>query len=302
MADNTIINCDAQGNIFTGVTNCGVFDTGDYFGTFISKKGTKVPNDTTFLAKFKEEVQKNNIIPFKGYDYRNAHEENQMATSSIGNMQLQRLGKPMLEFDVVGSVCEMKQLSKVNNLSSNWDVWVLYENALICATASDGKFTGFDLNVLTAESTKLKQGADLQMKTLKAQLRSSTQWNEGMTLIPLTTELAELKELAGIVSVNIAITITNGTTLDVTVTDACTGNGIDGLTTLLNFQLTGVQTSATAIDAIVANGEGNYTFTLDPTLVATDTVGVKLATAGFQSVLIDGVYYGGSSNIATYTP
>ena len=69
MADNTIINCDAQGNIFTGVTNCGVFDTGDYFGTFISKKGTKAPNDTAFLAKFKEEVQKNNIIPNGNFQY-----------------------------------------------------------------------------------------------------------------------------------------------------------------------------------------------------------------------------------------
>jgi hypothetical protein len=138
MADNTIINCDVQGNIFTGVTNCGVFDTGDYFGTFISKKGTKVPNDTTFLTKFKEEVQKNNIIPFKGYDYRNAHEENQMATSSIGNMQLQRLGKPMLEFDVVGSVCEMKQLSKVNNISSNW--------ANITLTADTSRNLSFYLN------------------------------------------------------------------------------------------------------------------------------------------------------------
>lgn len=299
MADNRIINCDAQGNIFTGVSNCGNFDTGDYFGTFISKKGTKVPNDTTFLTKFKEEVQKNNIIPFKGYDYRNAHEENQMTTSSIGNMQLQRLGKPMLEFDVTGSVCEMKALSKVNNVSSNWDVWVLYEKALVCATTSDNKFVGFDLNVLSAETTKLKQGADLQMKTLKAQLRSSTQWNEGMTLVPITESLTELKELSGIVNVNIAITITNGTTLDVTITDGCTGNGIDGLTTLANFQVLGTQATATDIDAIVSNGDGNYTFTLDPTLVTNDTIGVKLATTGFQSVLIDGVYYGGSSNIET---
>jgi hypothetical protein len=299
MADNTIINCSTQGNIFIGVTECGSFNTGDYYGTLISRKGTKIPNDTTFLTKLKEAVQKNLIIPFKGYDYRNNHEENQVNTSSIGNMQLQRLGKPMFEVDLTSSICEMKAISKVNNTSDRWDFWLVYENAIVCATASDGSFVGFDCNMIQLESTKLKQGSDLQMKTMKAQLKSSTQYNEGMTLIPITEALAEVKELAGIVEVGISVTITNGTTLAVKVVDKCSGNGIEGLTTIANFQVLGTQATATDIDAIVSVGDGVYTFTLDPTLVSGDTIGIKLATSTTESVLIDGVYYGGSSELKT---
>jgi len=169
MADNTIINCSAQGNIFIGVSECGAYNTGDYFGTFVTKKGTTVPNDTTFLAKLKEAVQKNNLLPFKGYDYRNAHEDNVINTSSIGNMQLVRLGKPMFELDITSSLCEMKNISKINNTSGNWDIWMVFENAIVCATTASGDFIGFDLNVLHAETTKTKQGSELQMKTLKAQ-------------------------------------------------------------------------------------------------------------------------------------
>lgn len=299
MADNTIINCNAQGNIFTGVSECGAYSTGDYLGTFITKKGTTIPNDTTFLAKLKEAVQKNNLLPFKGYDYRNAHEDNVINTSSIGKMQLVRLGKPMFEVDLTTSICEMKAVSKINNSSSNWDFWLLFENAIVCATTASGAFTGFDANVIHLESTKLKQGSDLQMKTMKAQLNSSTQYNEGMTLIPITDALAEVKELTGIIGVNIAVVITNATTLDVTVTDACSGNGLDGFTDEANWQLLGVQATPSSVTAIVSNGDGNYTFTVT-TLVTGDTIGLKLAETGFQSVLLDGEYYGGSSTLGEF--
>jgi hypothetical protein len=296
--DNTIINCDAQGNVFNGVSQCGTFNTGDYFGNFITKKGTTIPNDATFLAKLKEALQKNNLLPFKGYDYRQSHEENQINTSSIGNIKLQRLGKPMFEVDLTTSICEMKAVSKINNTSDQWDFWLVYENAIVCAKTSTGGFIGFDANVIHLESTKLKQGSDLQMKTMKAQLSSSTQYNEGMTLIPLTEALSEVKELTGIIGVNIDFTITNATTLDVNVTDACSGNGIDGFTTLVNWQLLGKQVTPSEITAIVGNGNGNYTFTVD-TLVTNDTIGLKLATVGFQSVLLSGDYYGGSSVLVT---
>lgn len=71
MADLTIINCNDQGQIFTGVTECGNYNTGDYVGSYVSKKGTSVPNNDTFLAQLKEAIKKNNLIPFAGYDYRN---------------------------------------------------------------------------------------------------------------------------------------------------------------------------------------------------------------------------------------
>lgn len=299
MADNTIINCNAQGNIFTGVSECGAYSTGDYLGTFITKKGTTIPNDTTFLAKLKEAVQKNNLLPFKGYDYRNAHEDNVINTSSIGNMQLVRLGKPMFEVDLTTSICEMKAVSKINNTSGNWDFWLLFENAIVCATTSTGSFTGFDANVIHLESTKLKQGSDLQMKTMKAQLHSSTQYNEGMTLIPITEAIAEVKELNGIIGVRIEVSVTNATTLDVNVFDGCSGNGIDGFTDEANWQLLGVQATPSSVTAIVSNGNGNYTFTVD-TLVTNDTVGLQLAETGFQSVLLDGDYYGGSSTLGEF--
>jgi len=296
MADNTIINCNAQGNIFIGVSACGAYNTGDYFGTFVTKKGTTIPNDTTFLQKLKDAVQENNLLPFKGYDYRNAHEDNVINTSSIGNMQLVRLGKPMFELDITSSLCEMKNISKINNTSSNWDIWMVFENAIVCATTASGAFIGFDLNLLHAETTKTKQGSELQMKTLKAQLRSSTQYNEGMTLIPITSALAEVKELVGIIGVNIVFTVTNATTLDVTVTDACSGNGIDSFTDEAYWQTLGTQATPSSVSAVVSNGDGNYTFTVG-TLVDNDTIGLKLAETLFESVLVDGDYYGGSTSL-----
>jgi hypothetical protein len=298
MADNTIINCSAQGNIFTGVSECGAYNTGDYFGTFVTKKGTTIPNDTTFLAKLKEAVQANNLLPFKGYDYRNAHEDNVINTSSIGNMQLVRLGKPMFEIDLTSSICEMKAVSKINNSSDRWDLWNVYENAIVCATNADGDFVGFDCNLVHLETTKLKQGADLQMKTMKAQLRSSTQYNEGMTLIPITTALAEVKELTGIIGLKIAVSVTNATTLAVTITDACSGNGVAGFTDDADWTLLGTQATPSSISAVVDNGNGSYTVTVG-TLADNDTVGIKIAETGFESVLLDGSYYGGSSELVT---
>jgi hypothetical protein len=297
MADLTIINCNDQGQIFTGVTECGNYNTGDYVGSYVSKKGTSVPNGSTFLAQLKEAIKKNNLIPFAGYDYRNNHEENQVNTSSIGNMKLQRLGKPMFEIDITSSICEAKAISKINNTSNNWDLWHVFENAIICATAPNGNFVGFDLNVLHAESTKLKQGADLQMKTLKAQLRSSTQYNEGMTLIPITDALAEVKELKGIIEAKIVIAFVSTAQITLTVTDSCSGNPIEGLTATANWTILG--TNTTAIDGISALGNGVYTVDLDPSLADGNTFGLKLAESGFESVVIDGNFYGGSSNILT---
>jgi len=299
MADLTIINCNAQGQIFTGLTECGNYNTGDYVGSYVSKKGTTIPNDDTFLVKLKEAIQKNNLIPLDGYDYRNNHEENQINTSSIGNMQLQRLGKPMFEIDITSSICEAKAISKINNSSNNWDLWHVFENAIICATAPNGNFVGFDLNVLHAESTKLKQGADLQMKTLKAQLRSSTQYNEGMTLIPITDALAEVKELKGIIEAKVSIVINSLNTLSVTVTDTCSGNPIEGLTATANWTILGTQTTPSTIDSITANSNGNYTIALNDNLISTDTIGLKLAESGFESVEVDGSFYGGSSSLLT---
>jgi len=297
MADLTIINCNDQGQIFTGVTECGNYNTGDYVGSYVSKKGTSVPNNDTFLAQLKEAIKKNNLIPFAGYDYRNNHEENQVNTSSIGNMQLQRLGKPMFEIDITASICEAKAISKINNTSNNWDLWHVFENAIICATAPNGNFVGFDLNVLHAESTKLKQGADLQMKTLKAQLRSSTQYNEGMTLIPITDALAEVKELKGIIEAKIVLTLVSLSQFTAIVTDSCSGNPIEGLTSTSSWGVLGINTSS--IDAITANGNGSYTIDLVAPTVDGNTFGVKIAESGFESVEIDGAFYGGSSNILT---
>ena len=300
MADNTIINCAQSGSIFTGVSACSKFDTGDIRGIFASRKGTNLVNDTTFATKFIEEFRKNKILYFSAYEYDQPHEENQFNTSSLGNMLLQRLGKPMLQVDVAfASVCEAKEISKINNSSTDWDIWLVYENAIVCATKSNGNFIGFDANSMTAESTKLKQGSNYAVKQVKAQLKSSTQYNEGMTLIPFTDALAELKELTGIIRVKIDVAITDGTHLDVTITDACSGNGIEGLTTSSNFQVLGVQASATTISTIVSNGDGNYTFTITPTLVNADTIGLKLATSGFECVTIDGAYYGGASELQT---
>jgi len=300
MADNTVINCSAQGSIFTGVSACGAYNTGDYFGTFITKKGTVIPNDATFLAKLKEAVQANNLLPFKGYDYRNAHEDNVINTSSIGNMQLVRLGKPMFEVDLTSSICEMKAVSKINNSSDRWDFWNVYENAIVCATNADGNFIGFDCNVVHLESTKLKQGSDLQMKTMKAQLRSSTQYNEGMTLIPITPALAEVKELVGIIGLKIVVEVDSATSLTVTITDACSGNGVAGLTDDAVWNVLGTQATPSSVSAVVDNTDGTYTVTVG-TLVNNDTIGIKIAESGFESTLLDGLYYGGSSDLITVT-
>ena len=301
MADLTIINCDAQGRIFNGASSCGNYGTGDFLGCFLSRKGTTIANNSaTFLANFKTEIQKNNILPLSAYDYRNTHEDNQTTTSSIGNMQLNRLGKPAFEFDFTFSICEMKAISKINNSSQDWDLWLIYENAIVCATTSTGALTGFDLNVVHTEASKLKQGSELQIKMLKTQLHSATEYNEGMTLVPITPELVELKSLKGIVGVNVTVTPVSGTSLTVNVTDGCTGNGISGITGATNFQVLGNQTTTASVSAVVDNGGGSYTLTLTPTMVNLDTIGIQVATSTTESVLVDGVYYGGSSAVVVF--
>lgn len=300
MADNTIINCAENGSIFTGLSACSKFDTGDIRGIFASRKGTNLVNDNTLATKFIEEFKKNKVLYFSAYEYDQPHEENQFNTSSLGNMLLQRLGKPMLQVDIAfASVCEAKEISKINNSSTDWDIWLVYENAIICAKKSNGNFIGFDANSFTAETTKLKQGSNYAVKQVKAQLKSSTQYNEGMTLIPFTDDLSELKELTGIVRANIDVVITDATHLAVTITDACSGNGIDNLTTSANYQILGTQSTASTIDTLTSNGNGSYTIVLDSALATGDTIGIKIAETGFECVFVDGVYVGGSSVLKT---
>lgn len=302
MADLTIINCNTQGRIFSGVTDCGNYGTGDFVSAYLTRKGSVVANDsTTFLAGIKTLLQKNELIVLKAYDYRDAHEDNQTTTSSVGNIQLTRLGKPAFEFDITVSVCEMKEISKINNSTQDWDLWLVFENAVICAPASSNSLQGFDLNVVHAESSKLKSGANLQMKTLKCQLRSSTQYNEQMTLIPITDSLADLKSLTGIIDTNITAVIDSTTTLTVTVLDACSKNPVTGLTGSTNWQVLGTQATAKTVSTVAEVGNGVYTLTISSALVDTDTIGVKLATSTTQSVLTDGKYWGGSSALVTYT-
>jgi len=294
---NTKINCDEQGRIFNGITACGDYNTGDYVMSFVSKKMTGVPDDATFLTKFIEGIRKNQILPFDAWDYRNAHEDNQVSTTALGKEYLERLGKPKFEIDVKVSIGQSKEVSKINNSPENWDLWHLFENALICTTKANGDFKGFDLALLHAETTRLKQSGEKQMKTLKAQLNSNVEYNERMTLIPLTDELQALKESKGIVPLNVVVVITDATHLSVTITDASTGNGIAGVTDVDMYQFLGKQATPSTIDTVVSVGNGVYTLTLDSALITADTVGVKIAETGFESIDIDGVYYGGSSDL-----
>jgi len=308
------IDLNAYGNCTTdlkgtGVGSCDITEFGDAKGLVDFKKGwsTAITKGTVDfdLASYKTLVKSLTAFPLVDiYDFSQDTPENEKNTSSTGVLTEIRSGKPQFSFMFAKGSCFHKALYDKRG-NGRWDFGILFETGILLATSSDGTaLKAFDGGMFSVETFKLVQGTDPQMSTAIIQLLDADEFNARHIFLPFS-KTGDLDEVKGAIETSITTgAISAGSTFSVSVVSACnTDSSILDLDDEDKWVLGGTQASATAISSVVYNAStGEYDFTVDTALIATDTVQPKLSD-GTYDVVEDalGYMYKGTSNLVEVT-
>lgn len=288
----------------TGTRPCDITQFGDATGIVPFVKGyskTITNGSVDFdLNEYTNDVKALNAFPLLGiYDFAQNTPENEKNTSSTGVLTEIRAGKPQFSFMFDKGGCFHKSLYNKRG-KGLWDFGIMFETGILMATNSDGtKLKGFDGGMLSVETFKLVQGTDPQMSTAIIQLLDADEFNARFVFIPFT-EAGAIGDIDGVIETAITVDeITEGTSFSASITSACNvGDSILDLDDPNNFVLLGRQASSTTISAVSYNATtGKYDFTVSPTLIASDTVQIRLSD-GTYNVVEDttGNLFKGTSN------
>jgi len=290
----------------SGFGTCDITEFGDAKGIVDFKKGTTfdiTDGSAAFdLTIYTNTVKALNAFPFVGiYDFAQDTPENEKNTSSTGVLTEIRSGKPQFSFMFTKGGCFHKSLynKRGNGL---WDFGILFETGILMATNAAGtKLKGFDGGMFSVETFKLLQGTDPQMSTAIIQLLDAEEFNARHVFIPFT-EAGDLDAVIGAIETSITVdAITAGTSFSASIVSACNKDSVIlDLEDETQYVLLGTQASATTISGVAYNATtGKYDFTVNPALVATDTVQIKLGDGTYDVIAdtTDNLYKGTSNTV-----
>lgn len=301
-------SCTIQGLMGTGSDSCDLGTLGDLVGGALTDKNVSFDIATDpFLETYKEFVREKAIFPMTGlYNFEQTTPDNEVATSSIGVKFEIREGKVELTLSYSKSHCFHKSVF-TKKAFKKWNIILFFANHVVGAKSLDGlTWKGFDAGMFSVGTFKVQQGTDPQMTRVTLQLtpEGTAEWNTRMAPISNEEITAELNTIDGAIETEITYKTAPvaGTTVVVNVKSACNGAAKSGLTGSTEWFLGGKQAAPTTISTVSesATVPGEYTLTLTPTTVATDTIQPRLGTAT-EYVVEDilGVMYSGSAPLAT---
>jgi hypothetical protein len=255
------------------------------------KKGEKfvLATDTLNAAGWKAKIKAFDILPFIGlYNFEQATPENEKNTSSTGVLSEIRDGKPQFSFMYDKGSCFHKTLYDKRG-KGRWDLGILFDTGILLASTDDNlSIGGFDMGLFSVETFKLIQGTDPQMSTAMVQLLDANQFNAKHTFLSWSELGVNLSKIDGVVEtvVTYPTTLAAGTTVRVKVASSC---NIDDVILDLEdntlWALGGTQASATTISSVAFNvATEDYTLTVTPALIATDTIQPSLRESGLNAV------------------
>lgn len=301
-----MIPINSNGNCTTdligsGSRSCDIQSYGDVIGFALHPKGFSmdVSADTISEDTWSDEIKDFNVIPFLGiYDFTQDTPENETATSSTGIMSTIRVGKPQFTFSFDKGGCFHKALYDKRG-KNRWDISLIFETGILMAVnQAQTEVSGFDMGLFDVGTFRLQQGTDPQQTTNMIQLIDANQFNTLFTFMTWDKLGVNLSKIDGVVETKISYTVdpSTATTFAVKVVGSCNNDdaiaGLDGGT---NWRLGGEQTSATSITSVVYRpATDDYLFTVNPALVATDTVQPTLINGSFDVAedALGGLYKG----------
>lgn len=305
---NSFGNCttDTKG---TGSRSCDLKTFGDPNGIVLFKKGEKfvLETDTLNAAGWKAKIKGFDVFPLVGlYNFEQATPENEKNTSSTGVLSEIRDGKPQFSFMYDKGSCFHKSLYDKRG-KGRWDLGILFDTGILLAVADDNlSIGGFDMGLFSVETFKFIVGSDPQMSTAMVQLLDAFQFNAKHEFFSWQQLGVNLGKIDGVVETVLSYPadLDPGTTVRVKVASAC---NVDDVILDLDdeelWALGGTQTSATTISSVAFNvATEDYTLTVSPALIATDTIQPSLRQSGLNAVEDSaGNMFKGSAAIGTIT-
>ncbi len=303
---NAYGNCNVD-LLGTGLRSCFQASWGDVIGfnTHPKNFSKTITTDTITEQSWKNDMKEFDVIPFVGiYDFAQNTPENEVATSSTGVETTIRLGKPNFTFMFTKGGCFHKALFDKRGFG-RWDVSLIFENGILFAlNQNETAIEGFDMGRFDVPTFRLQQGTDPQQSSAIMQFIDAIQFNSKNVFLTWDKLGVNLSKIGGVVDTDIAYPSapTAGTSITVKVTSRCNGDDVIlGLDDEALWALGGTQTSATTISSVAYNADtSDYTITVTPTLVATDTIAPYLTDGTYNVVEDDlGGMYKGKAAIAT---
>lgn len=278
---------------------------GDVIGIDVIKKNwaLDLTSGTLDESAYDGLIQDLEIFPFNNiYNFEQNTPDNERSTGNTGLLSDIRQGKPQYAFMFDSGYCFHKNIFDKRG-KNRWDIALKFETGIFYATnVSETELRGFDNGLFSVDTFKFQQGGDPEMSGVLLQFNNAIQLNSRGVFLTWDELGFDGNLKNGVINTSVEYNVAPSASseVQVKVLDECNRSvSILGLEAT-DFELGGVQASATAISAVTYNSGGYYVITLDTPLVSADTVQVFVREAGSQSAVnASGDMYKGVSPLAT---
>lgn len=267
-------------------------------GFYLLRKGIKIPLATFDSEALDDLIKERNLIGMISYFNVDNNDQEADYATSVDKQRFKTIeGVKGFTFTIAKGSCFQNEISKLDNTDAYQFIIAFEDGSLGMATDGKGNGFGFDarifLGIKQVQTTADVAGTVLNIDILPSGMRY---WqSQSITVASDEVDFTQVQPIEGVTMLNGAM-VTAGTSLKVTVTGACSGAPITGLSTAANWRVYKGSAELTP-SAVTANGN---VYTLTITAVAT---GDKITSGFVDSVYaLDNAYYGVSNqNTVTVT-
>lgn len=288
----------------TGTLGCKV-DINYLNQFFLFSKGVEfdLATDTLDQAKIDDLVQSGDLVILpEHFSFENQSGETVYEELPSGAKIPVRNG--LIEFMVNYSsgICFSNAIASLN--SKSWSLMAADfddsgESRLWGEETSNGKFKGFDTNLVYAEGRTLNDGATSTKAPLRVQLSTKgTQAMRSRMAYMSSNDALDLSNLDGVNDINLNAKTTTATDFRIEALIGCDGStSITSITQDTNWRIIDTSDSSILTGYTIAVADGGYSITGIP--VGTYTVDLYDKTNSKDIVAVNGVYY--DSDLITVT-
>lgn len=290
----------------TGTLGCKV-DINYLNQFFLFASGTEfdLATDTLDQAKIDELVQAGDLVVLpEHFSFTNEGGDTVYEELPSGAKIPVRNG--LYEFMIMYSsgICLSNALASLN--SKSWSVMMsdfddAGEARLWGEETSNGKFKGFDTNLVYAENRSLNDGSTSTKAPLRIQLSTKgTQAMRSRVSYLSSTDALDIANLDGVNDVNLSAVTTTATGFAVSAVIGCDGStNVTSVTDPTNWRITDTSDSSNVSGYTIAVTNGNYVFTGVP--AGSYTVEFYDEAGGNDIIAVNGVYYDSDTLSVTLT-
>tara|TARA_R110000744_G_scaffold136212_1_gene245992 strand:- start:1704 stop:2630 length:927 start_codon:yes stop_codon:yes gene_type:complete len=266
-------------------------------------KGVVIAKDTELtLAVIEDLVQKGSVIPLMdAFSSEPTMSEDTLETSPLGVEALTLKGLPKYSLTMKKGQSYYKEMAKLTGFGNiNYILGDVNGNWKFAVTSS-GDFTGFTAGQTLAAITTPATATETEKKTFTFQLTDRKQIDSTYAVIEAANAFP-ISEVSGVNGIEFSFEDANGAVVPASGDVALKVKAVlssDRITKIEGLVLADFSTSAGTISAIVDDGNGFYTLTVDALTAGLLTVTTKDSTLGVSVIKNSSVLY--RSNLLSAT-